>query len=51
LGHVLVFGFIQRYFPGFFPTQFTSRRQEIMARYEELQRQLAVAQARFRFRV
>lgn len=32
LGHVLVFGFIQRYFPGFFPTQFTSKRQEIMMR-------------------
>ncbi|GBF97790.1 hypothetical protein Rsub_10215 [Raphidocelis subcapitata] len=44
LGHVLVFGFIQRYFPGFFPSQFTNRRQEIMARYEELQRQLAEAQ-------
>lgn len=27
LGHVLVFGFIQRYFPGFFPSQFTNRRQ------------------------
>jgi len=44
LGHVLVFGFIQRYFPGFFPSQFTNRRQEIMARYEELQKQLAEAQ-------
>jgi hypothetical protein len=37
LGHVLVFGFIQRYFPGFFPSQFTKQRQEIMMRYEELQ--------------
>jgi hypothetical protein len=46
LGHVLVFGFIQRYFPGFFPSQFTNRRQEIMARYEELQQQLAEAQVR-----
>eukprot|EP00877_Chromochloris_zofingiensis_P001136 jgi/Chrzof1/11022/Cz05g20210.t1 len=44
LGHVLVFGFIQRYFPGFFPTQFTSKRQEIMMRYEELQHELAEAQ-------
>lgn len=32
LGHVLVFGFIQRYFPGFFPSQFSTRRQEIMVR-------------------
>ncbi len=37
LGHVLVFGFIQRYFPSFFPSQFTKQRQEIMMRYEELQ--------------
>ena len=29
-GHVLIFGFIQRYFPGFFPSQFSSRRQELM---------------------
>ncbi len=33
LGHVLVFGFIQRYFPGFFPSQFSSRRQLIMSRW------------------
>ncbi|KAF6258973.1 hypothetical protein COO60DRAFT_1515473 [Scenedesmus sp. NREL 46B-D3] len=45
LGHVLVFGFIQRYFPGFFPSQFTNQRQDLMMRYEELQRQLANAQA------
>lgn len=32
VGHVLVFSFIQRYFPGFFPSQFTSRRQELMMR-------------------
>ena len=30
VGHVLVFGFLQRYFPGFFPSQFTSRRQAQM---------------------
>jgi hypothetical protein len=29
-GHVLIFGFIQRYFPGFFPSQFTGRRQDLM---------------------
>ncbi len=32
LGHVLVFGFIQRYFPGFFPSQFTTQRQDLMMR-------------------
>jgi len=40
VGHVLVFGFLQKYFPGFFPSQFSSRRQEIMMRYENLQAQL-----------
>ncbi len=29
-GHVLIFGFIQRYFPGLFPSQFTGRRQDLM---------------------
>ena len=33
VGHVLIFGFIQRYFPGFFPSQFSTRRQELMTRY------------------
>ena len=33
VGHVLVFSFLQRYFPGFFPTQFTTRRQELMTRW------------------
>lgn len=40
VGHVLIFGFLQRYFPSFFPSQFSSRRQEIMTRYESLQNQL-----------
>jgi len=44
VGHVLIFGFIQRYFPGFFPSQFTSRRQDLMMKYEELKRQLSQAQ-------
>ncbi|KAF5837599.1 hypothetical protein DUNSADRAFT_4170 [Dunaliella salina] len=43
LGHVLVFGFIQQYFPQFFPSCFTSKRQEIMVRYEELEKQLLAA--------
>ncbi len=46
VGHVLVFGFIQRYFPGFFPSQFSARRQEIMMRYEQLQQELQSAQER-----
>ena len=32
VGHVLIFSFLQKYFPGFFPSQFTSRRQELMMR-------------------
>ncbi len=45
VGHVLIFGFIQRYFPGFFPSQFTSRRQDLMIKYEQLTKQLQEAQA------
>jgi hypothetical protein len=44
VGHVLIFGFIQRYFPSFFPSQFTSRRQDLMMKYEELKRQLQAAE-------
>ncbi len=32
LGHVLVYGFIQQYFPSFFPSCFTGKRQEMMVR-------------------
>lgn len=32
VGHVLIFSFIQKYFPGFFPSQFTARRQTLMTR-------------------
>ncbi|GAX73890.1 hypothetical protein CEUSTIGMA_g1340.t1 [Chlamydomonas eustigma] len=45
LGHVLVFGFIQTYFPSFFPSCFTKKRQEIMVKYEDLQNQLMVAKS------
>jgi hypothetical protein len=45
LGHVLVFGFIQRYFPDLFPSQFNARRQEMVKRYEALRAQLMEAQA------
>lgn len=44
VGHVLVFGFIQRYFPEIFPSQFTNRRQDIMNRYDILKEQLKLAQ-------
>lgn len=44
VGHVLVFGFIQKYFPQLFPSQFTTRRQELMQKYEELKEQLAKAE-------
>jgi LETM1-like protein len=30
VGHVLVFSFIQRYFPDFFPSTFTERRQNLL---------------------
>ncbi|CAI5527307.1 unnamed protein product [Closterium sp. Naga37s-1] len=43
VGHVAVFGFLQRYFPGFFPSAFSSRRQEVMVRYENLKLQMATA--------
>lgn len=45
LGHVLVFGFIQRYFPDFFPSQFNTERQDMVKRYEDLRKQLSRAQA------
>jgi hypothetical protein len=43
-GHVMVFSFLQRYFPGFFPSQFTVRRQELFMKWEELREQLAMAE-------
>ena len=45
VGHVLIFGFIQRYFPDFFPSQFNARRQDMVKRYEQLREQLVQAQA------
>ncbi|GBG65146.1 hypothetical protein CBR_g49508 [Chara braunii] len=43
IGHVLVFSFLQRYFPGFFPSSFTNKRQDVMQRYEALREQIALA--------
>jgi hypothetical protein len=34
VGHVLVFGAIQRFFPGFFPSCFTEQRQNLLQLYE-----------------
>lgn len=34
VGHVLVFSFLQRYWPDFFPSTFSERRQALMVRYE-----------------
>ena len=34
VGHVLVFSFIQRFFPDFFPTPYTDRRQNLMRIYQ-----------------
>lgn len=35
VGHVLIFGFIQRYWPDFFPSTFSERRQSLMRRHQE----------------
>ena len=44
IGHVLIFSFIQKYFPALFPSQFSLRRQELMKKYEELSVQLKQAE-------
>ena len=33
-GHVFVFSLIQRFFPDFFPTPYTDRRQNLMRIYQ-----------------
>jgi hypothetical protein len=43
LGHVLVYSFIQKYFPVLFPSQFTARRQALMQKYDELRAELKEA--------
>ncbi len=45
VGHVLVFGFLQRYFPGFFPSQFTGRRQAQMVKCVRLRLQKGACRA------
>jgi len=34
VGHVLIFSFIQKFFPDFFPTTFTERRQNVIKIYK-----------------
>ena len=34
IGHVLVFGAIQRFYPDFFPSCFTEQRQNLLQLYE-----------------
>lgn len=36
VGHVLVFSFIQKFYPDFFPSTFTERRQNVLKIYKEI---------------
>lgn len=36
VGHVLVFSFIQRIYPDFFPSTYTERRQNLMKLYDAI---------------
>jgi len=36
IGHVLIFSFIQKFFPDFFPTSFTERRQNVIKVYKDI---------------
>lgn len=38
VGHVLVFSFIQKFFPDFFPSGFTERRQNVVKIYSDIAR-------------
>lgn len=38
IGHVLVFSFIQRFFPDFFPSCYTEKRQNLKRLYSEIER-------------
>ncbi len=42
VGHVLVFSFIQRNWPDFFPSTFSERRQALMVRYENYAQNIGV---------
>ncbi|CAM9176810.1 unnamed protein product [Scytosiphon promiscuus] len=40
VGHVLVFSFIQRFFPNFFPSTYTDRRQNLLKMYTEVEKKV-----------
>ncbi|CAM9276618.1 unnamed protein product [Ascophyllum nodosum] len=40
VGHVLVFSFIQRFFPDFFPSTYTDRRQNLLKMYTEVDKKV-----------
>jgi hypothetical protein len=46
VGHVLVFSFIQRFFPDFFPTPYTDRRQNLMRIYQSVEMPMGVVSPR-----
>ncbi|CAN0433290.1 unnamed protein product, partial [Laminaria digitata] len=41
VGHVLVFSFIQRFFPDFFPSTYTDRRQNLLKMYTEVEKKVS----------
>lgn len=43
IGHVLIFSFLQRYWPEFFPSTFSERRQTLMKRHEEYAKSITPA--------
>lgn len=40
IGHVLIFSFLQRYWPEFFPSTFSERRQTLMKKHEQYEKSL-----------
>lgn len=51
IGHVLVFGAIQRFFPDFFPSCFTERRQNLLQLYESTEYSEILLKESFKVRV
>mmetsp|Transcript_5860 Transcript_5860/g.8141 ORF Transcript_5860/g.8141 Transcript_5860/m.8141 type:complete len:214 (+) Transcript_5860:1-642(+) len=44
VGHVLVFSAIQKYFPDFYPSPYTERRQNLVKLYQEIENKLEESQ-------
>eukprot|EP00466_Bigelowiella_natans_P005558 jgi/Bigna1/77132/fgenesh1_pg.46_\ len=44
VGHVLVFSAIQKYFPDFYPSPYTERRQNLVRLYQEIEQKLGEPQ-------